>query len=499
MKILIIYPDLETTVSYSFGVGIITSFLKKYGHKVRIMHLNEELDYPLDYQKIKKDIENFKPELVAFSSTSNQFKFVEKLAPLIKKDFNVPIVCGGIHATSAPEDTVLNESIDFICVGEGEHALLELVDKLEKGEDVSAIQNIWLRSNGKIIKNQLRPPIQDLNTLPFADREEFNHKRIVDISRGWVNILAGRGCPFRCTYCINHRYFDLYGNKYTARVRSVENVLKEVEQLVKDPNVKMINFNDDTFTINKEWLLEFCEEYAKRFKFPFACNTRPTNFDKDMAQALKAAGCQEVKIGLEVGSEKVRKEILNRHMSDEVIIKAFDTAKQAGIRCWAFTMIGIPTETREDVLKTIKLLAKIRPYIIRCSIFYPFKGTKLYDYCVEHNLIDKGKKRAYSNYFDGSILKLDSLSQIDILKFKKMFKWYVDAHSDIEVALSYKRLVESFEQLEDKYWDNGKAVETVKAADASIDKIFRKLKKEHYATRRQLDLNFCKHLDWQLP
>jgi anaerobic magnesium-protoporphyrin IX monomethyl ester cyclase len=499
MKVLIIYPDLETTVSYSFGVGIIVSFLKANGHKVKVIQLNEEIDYPLDYERIKKDIESFDPNIVAFSSTSTQFKFVKELAPLIKRDFKVPILLGGIHATSAPEETIGEDAIDFICIGEGEHAFLELVNKLERGEDASNIQNIWLKSNGNVIKNSLREPVQDLDSLPFADREEVDHKRIVSISRGWVNILVGRGCPYRCTYCINHRYFDLYGNKYTVRLRGVDNVLREIEQIAKDPNVKMINFNDDTFTINKEWSLEFCREYAKRFKLPFACNIRPTNFDREIAEALKAAGCQEVKIGLESGSQRVRKEMLNRHMSDDVIIKAFETAKRSGLRCWSFTMIGIPTETREDVLATIKLLAKIRPYIIRCSIMYPFKGTKIHDYCVEHGLIDKEKEEKYANYFDGSILKLDGMSQLDILKFKKMFKWYVDAHSDIEAAPFYKRIVKYFEQLPDEEWENGKAVEMIKIVDRNIDKVFREMKKEHYATRRQIDLNFSAGQNWQLP
>jgi radical SAM superfamily enzyme YgiQ (UPF0313 family) len=284
-----------------------------------------------------------------------------------------------------------------------------------------------------------------------------------------------------------------------VRLRGVENVLKEIEQIAKDPNVKMINFNDDTFTIDKSWVLKFCEEYTKRFKIPFACNARVTNFDEDIAFALKKAGCQEVKIGLESGSERIRKEILNRHTPDDMIIKACNAAKKAGLRCWLFNMVGIPTETKEDVLKTIKLNAKIRPYIIRCSILYPFKSSKIYDYCVENNLIDKEKEGKYSNYFEGSVLKLDTLSQIDILKFKKMFKWYVDAYSDIEVAPFYKQLIEFFEQLPDEQWENGKAVEMVKSIDIAIDNLFKQSKKEHYTTRRQIDLNFCKDLNWQLP
>jgi radical SAM superfamily enzyme YgiQ (UPF0313 family) len=499
MKVLVIYPDLDTTVSYGFGVGILVALLKERGHSVKTIHLNEEIGYPMDYERIKGDIEEFRPDLVAFSSTSTQFKFVKELASLIKDDFKVPIACGGIHVTSYPDEVASNPCIDFACVGEGDEAFIELIGRIENGQSTSDVKNIWTKKDGNVVKNPLRPPVQDLDALPFADRSEFEHDKIIGVSRGWVNIMASRGCPYRCTYCINHRYFDLYGKDYTIRFRSVDNVLKEVGQIVKDPNVEMINFNDDTFTINKPWILEFCDKYAKTFNIPFACNTRATNFDEEIATALKRAGCQEIKIGLESGSERIRKDILNRHMTNEVIANAFRTAEKAGLRCWAFTMIGIPMETKEDVMKTIKLLADIRPYIIRCSILYPFKGTKIYDFCVQHNLIDKEKEEKYANYFEGSVLKLDTLSDVDIQKFKKMFKWYVDANSNIETAQLYKNLVESFERLPDEDWNNGKAAEMVKAADASIDRIFREMKKEHYATRRQLDLNFCERLNWELP
>jgi len=114
-------------------------------------------------------------------------------------------------------------------------------------------------------------------------------------------------------------------------------------------------------------------------------------------------------------------------------------------------------------------------------------------------MIDKERENRYSTYFEGSILKMDSVSQIEILKFKKMFKWYVDAYSDLEISPFYKQLIGNFEQLPDEFWESGKAQRMVSKIDKSVDNLFRVQKKEHYTTRRQLDLNFCKELNFQLP
>jgi anaerobic magnesium-protoporphyrin IX monomethyl ester cyclase len=497
-----VYPDLETYVSYSIGVGILSAILKRNGHEVKVLHLNEEIGYPLDYSRIKKDIEDFKPELIAFSSTSNQFSFVKKISRFIKKEFSMPIICGGVHATTCPDEVISVDEIDFLCRGEGDIAFLEFTNKLEKKQNVTNVKGIWAKSNGNIIRNPVGPVVEDLDSLPFPDRDVIHLDKILQIGRGWVNILAGRGCPYTCAYCVNHFYTNFYKNnkiKYPLRYRSVENVLEEISLIVKNKNVKMINFNDDTFALDKDWSLKFCDEYPKRFKLPFSCNIRVTNFDEEIAMALKRAGCEEVKIGVESGNERIRKDILNRYTPDHIIFKAFSIAKRAGLRTWSFNMIGIPTETRENILETVKMNAKMRPYIIRVSILYPYRGTKIYDYCLQKNMIDKEKEDKYSTYFEGSILKMDSISQVEILKFKKMFKWYVDAYSEIEVSPFFMELVKNFEQLPEEFWESGRAQRMVSETDKSIDNLFRAQKKQHYTTRRQLDLDFCKELSFQLP
>jgi len=500
MKITLIYPNVGNIPSYSFGLGIIAANLKNNGHEILGICINSESASDIDLEKIEKEVREFGSELIAFSSVSNQYKFVQLVAKYLKERIpDAKILVGGIHATIMPEEVMAESYIDLVCRGEGEEALLELVNRMEKGEDIFAVKNICLKKDNGIIKNGMRPIIEDLDSLPYADRSLFGFGEMLKEKRGWVNILAGRGCPFLCNYCVNHYYRKLNNGKTLVRLRSVENILGEIELIEKDHDIAMLNFTDDTFTIRKSWTLEFCEKYSKKFKYPFACNARATHFDKELAVALKKAGCEELKIGLESGSRRVRSEVLNREMSNEQIETAFKVAADVGLRTWSFNMIGMPSETQNDLLETVKLNAKIRPYILRCSILFPYQGTKLYERCVKEDLINEESRHKYASYFDGSILKLKHLSEADILRYKTLFKWYVDAYSDIESAEEYQSLIKKFETLPAEEWLNGEAQKKYNFEDEVIDNKLKELKKEHYSSRSHLDLNYSEKTNWELP
>jgi radical SAM superfamily enzyme YgiQ (UPF0313 family) len=181
------------------------------------------------------------------------------------------------------------------------------------------------------------------------------------------------------------------------------------------------------------------------------------------------------------------------------MVKAFSAAEEAGLRTWSFNMIGIPTETREEMLMTAKLNARIRPYIVRCSIFFPYEGTELYAYAKEHNFIKEERAERVSTHFEDSVLDMPQLSREEIVKFKTMFKWYVDAYSETDSASIMKALIELFEKLPAEKWVSGEAQKLFHAFDGSLDALLRELKVEHYATRRHLDLNFTEKQNFQLP
>jgi radical SAM superfamily enzyme YgiQ (UPF0313 family) len=506
MRVLLIYPDLNIHVNYPLGLGIISATLKDYGHQTRILHFNEEIESPLDLSFIEKNIIDFQPQLIAFSSVSNQFQYVKKVADYIKHHWKLPTLVGGIHATIAPQKVLQNDSIDFICRGEGEFAMLDLITRLAKGEDYTEVANIGFKKDGKIQINPVRPLIdaETFDALPFPDREGFDFGKIVKKKRGWANVMASRGCLNQCSYCVNHYFHRLYSSdnkrKDMLRYRSVKTVLREMQALLQSyPDISLINLDDDNITLNKKWLIEFCPEYKEKIGLPFACNVHPTTFNQKTADMLAEAGCVEVKIGLESGSERMRREVLRRPSGEEVMVRAFKAAENAGIRAWAFSMIGLPTETAEEMLMTAKLNAKIRPYIVRCSIFFPYEGTDLHRYATEHTLIQQDIADSVSSHLEDTALEMPQLAREDIIKFKTMFKWYVDANSEIEAAPLFKNLINMFEKLPNDYWLNGKAKEQFMLVDQAIDKFLREAKIDHYASRGHLDLAFSSKYNYKLP
>jgi radical SAM superfamily enzyme YgiQ (UPF0313 family) len=280
----------------------------------------------------------------------------------------------------------------------------------------------------------------------------------------------------------------------------VDTVIKELEELLEDyPGIELINFDDDNITWDKKWLIEFCDLYIEKIALPFACNVHPLTFNSKIAEIMAKSGCVEVKIGLESGSERLRRDILKRPSKEEVMIKAFKVAEEAGIRAWAFSMIGLPTETKEEMVMTARLNAKIRPYIVRCSIFFPYEGTDLYHYAIQHNLFKQEIADRVSSHLEDTALEMPQLPRNEILKFKTMFKWYVDAHSDIEAAPLFSQLISIFERLPRDAWLNGQAKNLFQRLDKEIDQLLRDAKVDHYATRKHLDLNFTDKLNFELP
>jgi len=394
----------------------------------------------------------------------------------------------------------------MVCRGEGEFPILELTNKMEKGEDYTKIPNMGFKKNGEIKLNPLCPLIdaETYDSLPFPDRAGFNFREIVKKKHGWANVMASRGCLNRCTYCVNHYYHKLYSHFHktaeTLRYRKVNTVLREIEEMLDTyPEITLINLDDDNITLNKKWLADFCGEYAEKIGLPFACNVHPATFDRKIAQMLAKAGCVEVKIGLESGSERVRSNILKRPSRDDIMTESFAAAEEAGLRAWSFNMIGLPTESKEEMLMTARLNAKIRPYIIRCSIFFPYEGTDLHRYGVEHNLIQEERAEKVSSHMEDTVLEMPQLPREEILKFKTMFKWYVDAYSDIEAAPLFRTLISLFDKLPKESWLSEKGRELFLCVDQAIDTFLRQVKMEHYVTRRHLDLNFTKKLNYELP
>jgi len=427
MKIVFVYPDIFPHLPfwkgcYYCGIGSLSSFLKYRGHNTSLIHITQ----PISKEDFINAVFNEAPDLVGFSSTSHAFPMVKKLAGWIKEEnLPAPVICGGIHPTISPDEAINTKGIDMICRGEGEEPLLELCNKLEKGEDLRSIPNIWYKDNNVINKNPLRPPYQDLSALPFPDRNIFKYKELYHESHGYATVIVSRGCPYQCSYCCNHALKRLYGHKVKySRFRSVDNAICEVKQILKDfPFIKGIHFDDDILFLNENWGKTFMCRYKDEVGLPFRCNARPNLIDKTKVELMRKANCYQVVIGLESGNDYIRNKILNRNLRNDQIVNAFQLFNNAKIQTKSFNMVGVPFEDTRAVLDTIKLNAKMSVDEIQVTIFQPYRGTKLYDLCLEKGFLTN--KELAEDSFSPSPVLLDSITPELVLMFRNYFKIFV--------------------------------------------------------------------------
>jgi len=421
MKILFVMP-LSYPV-YPFQVASLSSFLKANGHETAYLELilKENLDRK-NKQKITQKINNFKPDLTGISSYQLTFDWVKQICRFIKSKYNLPIIVGGYHTTLAPEEVIHHPAVDIICRGEGEYPLLELMNSLKKKKPKYDIKNLWFKKGKKIIRNEIRPLIENLDSLPFMDREMFDYQKHLDESgeKRYLAVMGSRGCPFNCSNCSNHTLRLIYPNKSKyVRLRSVDNIIKEIKKALKKYSFEGVSFEDDTFTLYENWVGEFCQKYKKEIGLDFYCNARPENANLKMMRQLKKAGCEYISIGIESGDENIRKKILRRQITNYQIKQAFKNAKKVGLKVRSFNMVGLPYETRFSLLKTIYLNFLVAPYQVQTTIYYPFKGTDLGDLCYQKKWVNKAREKKTKVLSNDSILDHPNLTRLEI----KAAKW----------------------------------------------------------------------------
>ena len=377
-----------------FGISYISSYLKKHGHNTELIVLSR-LSGSKNKKIIHECMEKFKPDIIAFSPITTEFDFVRSIAKYIKVKFpGIYLLIGGFHTSINPEGVL--EDFDALCIGEGESPTLELLKQLEEDKIPSGIPNLWIKNKGNIEKNPTRPFLQDLDKLPFPDREIWQ-KWIKAGPGARHSVLLGRGCPFNCTYCCNHVLKKVATGQYT-RYRSPENIVQEIKEITgKYPINNEIYLEVESIGVDKEWTMMLCKrlsEFNESLKQPFSfgVNLRITpNLDiNNIFPALKKANFKFVNIGLESGSEKIRSEVLNRHYSNDDIINAVRLAKENGLQVAFLNMVGLPGETEKDFMETIEMNRKCLPDWTGSSIFYPSPGTSLHALCKQQGLI-KGR------------------------------------------------------------------------------------------------------------
>ncbi|TBR14789.1 B12-binding domain-containing radical SAM protein [bacterium] len=380
---------LQYQEEMNFGISYISSFLKKQGHQTSLLVLVRETKM----QRVQDYIKKFKPDVLCFTSVASEFPFISAWAVKIKKDFpGIFLLGGGCHISLNPEEGI-KVPFDAICVGEGEYPVMEAVKQLSEGRRPSGIKNLWIRADGRIERNPTRPFLNNLDELPFPDRDMWKQWLADHNSR--PAILLGRGCQFQCTYCSNHALSRLASGDY-VRYRSAENIITELEEITHaNQDIKEVYFEVETITINMKWALDLCAKLAKfnsqrKSPLSFGVNLRVTpnaNFEP-LFGAMQKSNFRFVNIGLESGSERVRRDILKRHYSNKDIINSAKLARQYGLQVHFLNMIGFPGETEDDFKQTIECNRICQPDLWAShSIFFPYPGTEIYESCRSKGLL----------------------------------------------------------------------------------------------------------------
>ncbi|UCD54979.1 MAG: B12-binding domain-containing radical SAM protein [Candidatus Omnitrophota bacterium] len=455
-RVLFIYPNLMMSTLVPIHISLLSSCLKQEGFQTDLFdttyYKTEEISFDekkvellqvkkfnLEEQGVKyketdmyedliKKVKDYKPDLIAITLVEDTYELGLSLLNAIK-DFDIPVIAGGVFVTFSPEKTITNENIDMICIGEGEETLVELCDKMRKGQDYPMVKNLWIKQNGKIIKNELRK-ITDINNLPFIDYDIFEPKRLYRPMYGriytMIHIELDRGCPYECSYCESPQLRRLYREKGCGvyyRKKSVARITEELKWLLKKYNPDYIYFNSESFLAKSPAELgKFANLYKREIGLPFWCQSRPETVTEEKIKILKDTDCQNLQFGIEQGNENFRAKILKRRCSNKQIIDAMKLVEKYKIAYTVNNIIGFPDETRELIFDTININHQINPTTLNCYIFAPYRGTYLYNYCLEKGYLTEDYK--IHQLLDGARLRMNSITYEELKGLQRTFPLY---------------------------------------------------------------------------
>ena len=343
--------------SYSLGLAYLHSVIKEAGYNIITKDYNTAND-KLSFEDIKSNLINFNPDYLLMQlftmNRVSSFK-IFKLARELNKD--IKIIIGGVHATIMYVQLLKKFDIDYVVLGEGEETIVELLNTLNKKKDINNVKGIAYKVNGNIVKNKDRELNKNLDKLLFPKHELF-----IKPKRKMACILTSRGCPFKCSFCCLHSI-----SKRIYRTRSVMNIVDEIEH-IKDKfgNIKVIQIADDTFTLDRQRVIDLCREIIKRnIKVKFTCSARIKLASLEMFEAMEEAGFTDIGFGLETGSRKLLNSI-HKNITPEDAIETFKALRNIkGITPNLYLMTGFPGENISTVNETIDLLKelyKIKPF-----------------------------------------------------------------------------------------------------------------------------------------
>jgi len=428
--VLLIMPPFSMAERYGRGIEKIGSSLPPLG----LLYLGAELekagysvkifDTQIDSWDIKKVL---KPDIVGiYCNTSNYHRAVE-LAKEIKSSFNVPIIFGGPHVTTRPLEVLKNDCVDYVVIGEGERTIVELMGA---GVELDDVKGLGFKRNGELIINPRRELIQDLDSIAFPARHLVPMDKYKPSPNQYkrppmTTMMMSRGCPFNCTFCDVE---TIWTRRY--RTRSVQNVITEIKQLIGDYGIKEINFWDDVWGLNKEWINEFCDTVIReKLDLTWSCECRVDTIDKETLNKMKQAGCWCIFFGIESLDQEIL-EAINKKITIAQIMKVLEWTREAGIEIRANFILGLPKETPDKVKKMLGILCRLNPDYVKFNILTPYPETPLYKQIKEGKwgkIVDESYDKLtgyFATFLPDGYKNIDELRRIKKYAYRKYYlRW----------------------------------------------------------------------------
>lgn len=393
----IVFASLRAAEPLAYGLMTLAGALRRSGHEVRMVYGRSGADVAAHPDVRAADA-------VGLSATTGLHRTYLAWARALRAAWpEKGIFLGGPHATFFPR-SIEQAPLDGVCLGEGEESFPEALDLWRRGFP-EVPHGFWIRRDhgrGPVVRGPRRPPVRDIDGLAPAAYELFYDDPQYGKLPSRV-FLATRGCPYRCTYCFNRRLNEWYrGAGPLVRVRDPEAVTDEILAVHRRWPMRIVWFLDANLVADRRWLEAFGPIYRRRVGLPFFCKLRAERATERVVRTLVSAGCVSVGIGIECGTEQLRREVLGRAASDADILAGCRRLKAEGIRVMAFNMLGIPGETIDDALRTLALNVACGVDHAGATILQPYPGTALAEWAVEHGHFDGDFERLGLSYFDAT-------------------------------------------------------------------------------------------------
>ena len=460
VKILLVNPIFQKSLSSPLpvriersrgryppiGLAYLASMLLRNNYTTKIFDADVEKK---GIHGLKASLKRFRPDIVGITTTSFTFlqaKIAAKTVRIILPE--ATILIGGPHVSIYPEEVLKNEEFDIAINGEGEYTIVDLVEKLETNSDIRTVKGIAYRENDKIHQNELRPPIENLDALPFPARKLLPNKRYyypLGKRNPCTTVITSRGCPFNCIFCLRAAGIH-FGRKF--RARSPLNICEELEHIVSSYKIREIFFYDDVFTVNQKRIEELCREIIRRkIDISWNCRTRVDTVTPKLLKFMKRSGCERIHYGIESGDERILKN-LKKNITISQIKNAFSWTKSNEIETFAYIMLGAPGENAVSVRKTMQLIKKLNPTYVGFFITTLFPGTNLYNNALEQHLLSKDIWRDFTigNIETQPLPFLEENYTEDNLK-KILKKCYREYYFRLSYIWNKLKTIKSFTQL----------------------------------------------------